>query len=753
MKKRIISLMIVIVLAISLLPMSALAADSPEWIEVPGIEGGKILFDSSSGTIEDCEESVTIANIPSVIDSVRVTTIGAESFKGCAELTSVTIPNSVTIIEEFAFSECSKLESIKLPDGLASIEKGMFSLCFSLKSISIPESVTAIRYSAFWGCTNMPQISIPSSVSYINSHSFWFCDSLTDIYYDGSKNAWDAITGGMTSFTGSDGTIHVTVHYSLDSTSNSETDLCKVSLYCADEEKGAASGIVVGSGAYVKGMVATVSAIPDEGYQFEGWYANGELVSNSTNYKFVVSGDVQLDAKFERIVCYTLSFDSNGGSTINSITAVPGEKIDLSQYTPTKNGYTFEGWYSDKAMTELVLTAKFTKNTTIYAKWSANKVGLSNFVKQNTYVDGQFTDVPSFEWYAESVRNAYELDLVKGVSDTIFRPDGNLTIAEALALACRLHSIYYTGSGEFQQGSPWYQVYVDYAINSGIITEGTYSNYNVVATRAQFASIFAKALPNDALKAINTVSAIPDVPTSASYANAVYLLYNAGILTGNDEYGTFNPERTIKRSEVSAIVSRMAVQTQRKSFSLKKMVSFVVSNTSLTIDRKSTATISVKELNDNVDLSCQYYSNYVNVEWVGDNLIIYPLRTGTTTITIYDKKNPSDTVDITLKITETYTLEEYYDLARAACEYAKKKTPYPHSFDLLSAEAGTYDGSPAVQLDYFILDSSGKSEWVIAAFTGNAGGRIHMFSMRQIPLEYDFTSTSRLDVNLILQNQ
>ena len=94
---------------------------------------------------------------------------------------------------------------------------------------------------------------------------------------------------------------------------------------------------------------------------------------------------------------------------------------------------------------------------------------LDNFQRVNAYAAGTFTDVAADSWYAGSVKDAYELDLVKGSSATTFSPNQNITIGSALALACRLHSIYHTGKADFQQGEPWYQVYVDYAISNDII--------------------------------------------------------------------------------------------------------------------------------------------------------------------------------------------------------------------------------------------------------------------------------------------
>ena len=198
----------------------------------------------------------------------------------------------------------------------------------------------------------------------------------------------------------------------------------------------------------------------------------------------------------------------------------------------------------------------------------ASAAGLSNFQKSNTYTPGQFADVPAGSWYAAGVQSAYELGLMTGTSGTAFDPSGNLTLAETVVLAARLHSIYAGDGASFTGGATWYQPYVDYAIQNGIIASGAYSDYNATATRAQFASILAAALPSEALPAINTVTALPDVDANATYAAAALKLYNAGILTGSDASGTFNPTSSIQRSEVATIVTRMADQSQRKTFTL-----------------------------------------------------------------------------------------------------------------------------------------------------------------------------------------
>lgn len=193
---------------------------------------------------------------------------------------------------------------------------------------------------------------------------------------------------------------------------------------------------------------------------------------------------------------------------------------------------------------------------------------LDNFSKVNTYQNGLFNDVPSGQWFTENVKNAYELDLMQGKGAGSFGINDSISYAETVAMAARIHSIYYTGSASFTQGDPWYAVYYDYAVDNKIISDRQYLNATDPASRYDFADILSGALPTSALSAINTVEAgaIPDVVFES--AAHVYLLYRAGVLTGRDEKGSFAPWENIQRSEVSAIVSRMALPSLRREFTL-----------------------------------------------------------------------------------------------------------------------------------------------------------------------------------------
>jgi len=201
--------------------------------------------------------------------------------------------------------------------------------------------------------------------------------------------------------------------------------------------------------------------------------------------------------------------------------------------------------------------------------FAASSEGLNNFKAVNTYTQGQFLDVSADYWGSANIQKAYELGLMNGNGGTTFNPAGDVSIAQAITMAARLNSIYYTGSENFVQGAVWYQAYVDYAKENGIPTD--YTNYNAAATRAQFASILAAALPSEALAAINTVEnrSIPDVDINSADAQAIYELYRAGILTGNDDKGTFTPNSSISRAAAAAIITRMADTSLRKNITLK----------------------------------------------------------------------------------------------------------------------------------------------------------------------------------------
>lgn len=187
-------------------------------------------------------------------------------------------------------------------------------------------------------------------------------------------------------------------------------------------------------------------------------------------------------------------------------------------------------------------------------------VGLDNFKKSDVYSAEEFTDVPMTAWYRENVAEVCKYGLMSGNGDGTFSPVGDILIAEAITVASRIYGVYQFGYQPLFEDIDglWYEPYVTYAKKFGIVSEH-YLNYDAPATRAQFAQILVNAIDTIDLEEVSIVEdgAIPDVPMNADYAEAVYLLYRAGVLSGSDGNGTFHPDDTITRAEAATIITRM----------------------------------------------------------------------------------------------------------------------------------------------------------------------------------------------------
>jgi len=206
---------------------------------------------------------------------------------------------------------------------------------------------------------------------------------------------------------------------------------------------------------------------------------------------------------------------------------------------------------------------------------SASVVSVSKNVKISN-AGLPFTDVPLTAWYYSDVLNAYEKNLISGMTATTFEPSGNLTVAQTIKLAACMHELYNTNAVTLNgTGAEWYDPYVSYAIENLIISDSyagaSADKYNSAITRAEFVDIFYNALPQSEYTVINNIpnGGISDVSMTDSYADKIYSFYRSGILTGyastppyND--GDFGADSTIIRSEAATIMSRMFDASARK---------------------------------------------------------------------------------------------------------------------------------------------------------------------------------------------
>ena len=94
--------------------------------------------------------------------------------------------------------------------------------------------------------------------------------------------------------------------------------------------------------------------------------------------------------KIDEPELFTLSFEMNGGSGIPDISLTRGESVDLSEYEPTRRGYDFDGWYSDKKLTKKITSVKLNRDRTVYAGWTEQVSDVSGEIDID--LGGHFSD-------------------------------------------------------------------------------------------------------------------------------------------------------------------------------------------------------------------------------------------------------------------------------------------------------------------------------------------------------------------------
>ncbi|MBR5872068.1 MAG: InlB B-repeat-containing protein, partial [Oscillospiraceae bacterium] len=127
-------------------------------------------------------------------------------------------------------------------------------------------------------------------------------------------------------------------------------------------------GYVTGGGNYVPGNFAKVTAYPISGSEFEGWFVNGELVSSDEEFRFEVSEDTYIEARFTETELYDIKFAVSGKGTVLNVnnSYSKGSEVQLSAIP--KEGYVFVGW---KATSGKIIGAENPEATFVVGESSA----------------------------------------------------------------------------------------------------------------------------------------------------------------------------------------------------------------------------------------------------------------------------------------------------------------------------------------------------------------------------------------------
>jgi uncharacterized repeat protein (TIGR02543 family) len=120
-----------------------------------------------------------------------------------------------------------------------------------------------------------------------------------------------------------------------------------------------------------RGLVKRPPDPTDSERIFVGWFKDKDF-EYPWDFDTKVTDDMTLYAKWtrEQQTHYTVTFDSNGGSSVPKQTVYPGDTVMRPTPAPTRPDYTFDGWYKDSPSVLWDFDAKVTGDMTLHAKWT-----------------------------------------------------------------------------------------------------------------------------------------------------------------------------------------------------------------------------------------------------------------------------------------------------------------------------------------------------------------------------------------------
>ena len=319
---------------------------------------------------------------------------------------------------------------------------------------------------------------------------------------------------------------------------------------------------------YSTAYTANITVTPKANYTLTGVTENEFVITGATVTNAADSGDVT--AVFEAtgakrtgggggVSRYTVKFDTNGGTTVANKTVTRNSKL-AEPTAPVKDGYTFDGWYTDKELTTAYdFDAKVTKSFTLYAKWVEAKA---------THVcpSEKFSDLDTTKWYHEDIDYVLDNEIMLGTSETVFAPEGSLTRGMLVTILYRSEGEPATNKSipfaDVDMGA-YYTNAVVWAQQNGIVKGISETEYapDMNVTREQLATImfrYAQFKGMDAVTAEENLG-FNDASDISDWAVAAM---NWGV--GRDYIfsrteGSIAPRIAATRAEIAAFIHRYIV--------------------------------------------------------------------------------------------------------------------------------------------------------------------------------------------------
>ena len=255
------------------------------------------------------------------------------------------------------------------------------------------------------------------------------------------------------------------------------------------------------------------------------------------------------------VTYYTLHFETNGGSAITDMREANNTRISLTKYVPTRQGHTFNGWYSDRSLTNQVSEVSLTKNMTVYAGWRADE--------NPDIVVNPFTDVSEKDWFYNDAMFVYKNGLMLGTSKTLLSPHGTVTRGMMATILWRMEgSLAPKGENSFTdvEAGMWYTDAITWAAENGIFAGYSMDKFGPddPITREQLTAIFYRYADYKGYKLTVTgnLDKFEDADKITDYAKMVMQwAVGNGLIKGKSE-NLLDPQGTATRAEISAMLHR-----------------------------------------------------------------------------------------------------------------------------------------------------------------------------------------------------
>lgn len=248
-----------------------------------------------------------------------------------------------------------------------------------------------------------------------------------------------------------------------------------------------------------------------------------------------------------------VTFETNGGEKYPVLEV---EKDGKMSYVadPERQGYIFEGWFTDKELTKAFdINEPITNNITLYAKWS----------KDPDYKEASiYNDVSKTDWFHDAAVYCYEHGLMIGTGDN-FEPGTEMTRAMLVTVLYRLDGNYEKATEcKFKDVSEndWYFDSVAWGEANGIILGISDSEFapNEKVTREQTALILSRyAKFKDCFtENYSDLSGFEDANEISDWAkDAVKWAVGEGIITGMTDT-LISPKTTLTRAQAATLLMR-----------------------------------------------------------------------------------------------------------------------------------------------------------------------------------------------------